>query len=290
VKKTERIRLIKADRLIRLVTELARQANFEFPKPLVHLLDRAIVREESAEAKQALSAILTNIRLAQRLPLPLCQDTGLVEVFLEIGHRVRLDLGGGQDLETVINRGVSRAYREYYLRASAVDPLSRENTGDNTPAVVHTRIVAGRGLVIRMLIKGFGSENMGRIQALSPGASPEEIVEKVVQAVAEAGANPCPPVIIGCGLGGTMEQAALAAREALLEPEELLRPNPDRQLRAMEKEILRRVNRLGIGPAGMGGRTTALAARIEKRPTHIAGLPLAVNISCWALRTARAEI
>jgi len=284
------MRKITPDRIIEKVIGLAREANFVFPEALAELVDQAIVRENSAAAKQALSAILANVRLAQKLPLPICQDTGMVEAFCEIGSGVRLDLQPFPDLESVISSAVGQAYRKFFLRASVVDPLSRRNTKNNTPAIVHTRLVSGDKITVCLSVKGFGSENMGRIAALPPGSSPSEIADFVVKCVSDAGSNPCPPVIIGVGLGGTQEKAALLAKEALLSPETLTEPNKDKDLRGLEKEILARVNKLGIGPAGLGGKTTALAVRVKKFPTHIAGLPIAVNISCWALRVSRGEI
>lgn len=283
-------RTIKASCLTKTVSDLVREAAFTLPGPVARLVDRAILREKSASAKQVLGAILANKRLARSMPLPLCQDTGMVEVFLEIGHRVFLDLEDCRDLEEAVSAGAAAACRDYLLRASVVDPLSRDNTGNNAPAVVHQRLVAGSRLAVRVMLKGFGSENMSRLACLSPGADPADIVNFVVESVRLAGGNPCPPVIVGCGLGGTVDKAVLLAREVLLEPEKLLRPNPDRQLRGLERETLARINRLGIGPGGLGGRTTALAVRMGRFPTHIAGLPVAVNISCWALRVASTTI
>ena len=279
-------RRIRAGELAERIAGLAREANFVFPEDLSRLVDQAIGREDKPMAKQALSAILANVRLAKKLPLPLCQDTGLVEVFLEIGSEVRVDLEPFSCLEDVVAEGVAAAYRKYFLRRSVVDPLTRENTGENTPAVVHSRLVSGNKIKIYLSVKGFGSENMGRVTNLSPGSGPAEIEDFVVKSTAEAGGRPCPPVFIGVGIGGTMEKAALLAKEALLCPEELSRPNKDKTLRTLERNTLRRVNRLGIGPAGLGGKTTALAVKAKKFPTHIAGLPVAVNISCWALRVS----
>lgn len=283
-KKAER--RLGAARIAALVRELVREASFEYPAPLVDLVDRALLKEKSVVARQALGAILANARLARQLPLPICQDTGLAEVFLEIGHLVRITLAPWKSLEEVISAGVAEATGRYFLRASAVDPLTRVNTGDNTPAIVHARITSGDVFKATVMLKGFGSENMSRVMNLPPGSESADIVEAVVGVVREAGANPCPPVIIGCGIGGTLEKAALLSKQVLLDPRRIGRPNGDPELARIESEIRRRSNRLGIGPGGLGGSTTVLAVRAGRFPTHIAGLPLAVNLSCWALRTA----
>lgn len=269
---------------------MAREANFIFPEILIRLIDQAVEVEEKPIAKQALSAILANIRLAKKMPLPLCQDTGMVEVFLEIGSEVKVDLKPFFCLEDVVSEGVAAAYQKYFLRLSIVDPLTRKNTGTNAPAVVHARLVSGDKIRIHLLVKGFGSENMGKVINLSPGSGRPEVENFVVKCMEEAGSRPCPPVFIGVGIGGTMEKAALLAKEALLYPEELTTPNKDKELRALEQNVLRRVNNSCIGPAGLGGKTTALAVRAKKFPTHIAGLPVAVNISCWALRVSHGTI
>jgi len=280
----------KANEIVRRITELAREANFIFPESLNRLIDQAVKVEEKPIAKQALFAILANIRLAKNMPLPLCQDTGMVEAFLEIGNEVTVDLKPFSCLEDVVSKGVAAAYQKYFLRLSVVDPLTRKNTGNNAPAVVHTRLVSGDKIKIHLLIKGFGSENMGKVTNLSPGSGQTEVEDFVVTCMEEAGSKPCPPVFIGVGIGGTMEKATLLAKEALLYPEELTTPNKDKELRTLEQNVLRRVNNSCVGPAGLGGKTTALAVKAKKFPTHIAGLPVAVNISCWALRVAHGEI
>jgi len=284
------MRRIKAIDVAGRIAELAREANFIFPGILTRLIDRAVEREEKPIAKQALSAILANIHLAKKMPLPLCQDTGMVEAFLEIGSEVKVDLRPFSCLEEIVSKGIAAAYQKYFLRLSVVDPLTRKNTGNNAPAVVHARLVSGHKIKINLLIKGFGSENMGKVINLPPGSGRSDIENFVVKCMAEAGSRPCPPVFIGVGIGGTMEKAALLAKEALLYPEELSTPNKDEELRTLEQNVLRRVNKSGIGPAGLGGKTTALAVRAKKFPTHIAGLPVAVNISCWALRVSSGTI
>jgi len=209
---------------------------------------------------------------------------------MEIGSGAAVDLKPFSCLEDVVSEGIAAAYRKYFLRLSVVDPLTRKNTGSNSPAVVHARLVSGDKVKIHLLVKGFGSENMGKIINLSPGSGRPEVEDFAVKCMEEAGSRPCPPVFIGVGIGGTMEKAALLAKEALLYPEELTKPNKDKELRALEQNILRRVNKSGIGPAGLGGKTTCLAVKARKFPTHIAGLPAAVNISCWALRVAHGTI
>lgn len=284
------LRTVEARQVKRTLVELIREAAYTLPAPVLRLVDRAILREETVLGKRVLGAIKTNARLAGRLSLPVCQDTGLVEVFCNVGDRVRLKTGRYAGFEQLAAAAAAEACGFFHLRASVVDPLTRENTGNNAPAIVHVRLVRGEKLQLAVMLKGFGSENVGRVANLHPGAEAADIADFVVGCVREAGSSSCPPVIIGCGIGGTMEKAALLAREVLLAPEKLARPNRDPGLRALERDILRRVNRLGVGPGGLGGRATALAVRAGKYPTHIAGLPVAVNISCWALRTASATL
>jgi fumarate hydratase subunit alpha len=218
--------------------------------------------------------------------MPICQDTGLAVVFVEIGQDVHI-VGG--DLRLAIEEGVRQAYAKGYLRQSVCDPLSRENTGDNTPAIIHMDIVAGNQIKIIAMPKGGGSENMSAAQMLTPAAGAAGIKKIVVEKVAQAGANPCPPVIVGVGIGGSLEQACILAKKALLRP--LGEGNKiDGRLAQMEKELYESINRLGIGPAGLGGRVTALAVNIEMMPCHIASLPVAVNIQCHVARHKEATI
>lgn len=221
-----------------------------------------------------------NIEAAKALDIPVCQDTGMAVIFAEIGQEVML-VGGG--FEEAVNKGVARGYTEGFLRCSVVkDPLRRVNTGDNTPAVIHTRIVDGDRVKITVAPKGFGSENMSSLKMLTPSATREDIINYVVEAVRQAGSNPCPPMVLGIGIGGTFEQCALLAKTALCR--NVSEPNADEYYASMENEILERVNALGIGPQGFGGKTTALSVAIEARPTHIAGLPVAVNVGCHVTR------
>jgi fumarate hydratase subunit alpha len=246
---------------------------------LIALLKKAVRTETNNRSRNVLKLILENCRIAKSSKRPICQDTGMAIVFVEIGQNV---LVTGGSLEQAINKGIGLACREGYLRASVVDPLSRKNTNDNTPAVIYTKIVPGNTLKLAVIPKGFGSENMGQVKMLKPGAGIDGIIEFVTEAVKKAGANPCPPVVIGVGIGGTLEKAALLAKEALFN---IGRSLKDRQsILALEKKLLQAVNTLNIGPAGLGGKNTALKVNVKTYPTHIAGLPVAVNIGCWCHR------
>jgi fumarate hydratase subunit alpha len=240
-----------------------------------------VAAEESEVGRGVLQQILENARIARQEEMPICQDCGLAVVFLDLGQDVHV-VGG--DLYAAINEGVRRGYKEGYLRKSSVrQPFSaRVNTGDNTPAIIHTRIVPGEQVHITVAPKGGGSENMSRLAMLTPAAGRKGVADFVVKAVDEAGANPCPPIIVGVGVGGTMERVAYLAKHALLR--EVGTPNPDPELDELERELLERINKLGIGPQGFGGRMTALAVHIEAEPCHIASLPAAVNIQCHAAR------
>jgi len=262
------------------VEQLCLKANFHLRSDVVRALKKNMGKEKSARARNFLKILLENARIARRKNLAICQDTGMVVVFVEIGQDIRIR----GNIEEAVNRGVSRAYRKGYLRKSIVsDPLIRENTGDNTPAVIHSRIVPGRKLRISVLLKGFGSENKSRLFMLNPTAGADEIKRKIVQAVWDAGAEACPPFVLGIGIGGTCDVACMLAKEALLNP--VGKPSRKKHIAKLEKEILKSVNRLNIGPFGLGGKTTALGVSILDYPTHIAGLPVAVNINCHALRS-----
>lgn len=250
------------------------------PDPaLPGLLERARAGERSEVGRDILTQLLDNIQEAAACGLPLCQDTGMAVVFADVGQEVRLE---GGDLSGAVDDGVRRAREKGYLRASVLDPLTRRNTGDNTPAVLHTRIVPGDEVRINLCAKGFGSENMSRLSMLKPAAGAEGVLDFVVESVRLAGANPCPPVVVGVGVGGSFEGCALLAKRALMRP--LGQPAADPQLRDMERTLLGRINALGIGPMGLGGDTTALAVHVEKAPTHIASLPVAVNMQCHCVR------
>ena len=230
--------------------------------------------------RECLQGLISNAELAKTEKMPICQDTGMVVAFLEYGQEVTIQ---GGDLLVAINEGVRRAYREGFFRKSIVnDPLERINTGDNTPAVIHTRITTGDQIRITVAPKGFGSENMSRLAMLTPAQGREGVKKFIIETVSQAGANPCPPIIVGVGIGGTMELAALMAKEALLRDVGSI--NLDIKIAEFEAELLEAINRLGIGPQGLGGNCTALAVHINSYPTHIAGLPVAVNLSCHVNR------
>ncbi len=278
------MRELQAEAITEAVSRLCVEANCFLGQDVVQAMETALRREEAEVGRGVLQQILENARIAREKEMPICQDCGLAVVFLEVGQEVHI-VGG--DLEEAVNEGVRRGYREGYLRKSSVRrPFSaRENTGDNTPAILHTRIVPGERVHIAVAPKGGGSENMSRLAMLTPAAGRQGIVEFVLETVDRAGANPCPPIVVGVGIGGTFERVAYLAKHALLR--EVGRPNPDPELAELEAELLERINRLGIGPQGLGGRTTALAVHIEAEPCHIASLPVAVNLQCHAARHKR---
>ncbi len=274
---------------VELVTEtvsgLCVAANTELCGDVLNAYDRAIEREESPSGREILRELGENARIAREERVAICQDTGFAVVFLEIGQDVHL-VGG--DLTAAVQEGVRQGYREGYLRKSICHPLTRENTGDNTPAVIHTEIVPGSNVKIIVAPKGAGSENMSQIAMLTPAEGREGIKRVVVRRVKEAGPNPCPPTIVGIGIGGTFEQAALLAKKSLLRP--LGTKNADPELDKLESEILTEINNLGIGPQGLGGRITSFAVHVLMMPCHIASLPVAVNIQCHAHRHKEAII
>ena len=269
-----------------LVEQLCIQAATVLPDDLRRVIEQAEKKEESPVGKGILQDIVTNFQMAKEKGVPICQDTGMAVVFLEIGQEVHIT---GGSLNDAINLGVHNGYLNGFLRCSVVgDPLRRQNTGDNTPAVIHTTIVPGDGFHITVAPKGFGSENMSAMRMFTPAASWQDIEDWIVSSVSTAGSNPCPPVIVGVGLGGTIEQCALEAKKALMMPMDT--PNPDEFYGEKEQALLEHINRLGIGPQGMGGRITALAVRIRPYATHIAGLPCVVNMSCHVTRHASGEL
>ena len=278
---------IEASEITQMVYDLSLKANRILPEGLKKIISTASDREKMPLAKQAFSDIIENAKLAEEKSLPICQDCGLAVVFVEIGQDLCVK---GGSIEDAINEGVRRAYIDGYLRKSVVkDPLfRRENSGDNTPAVIHWKVCSGSDIKITVSPKGMGSENMSRIYMLKPADGAEGVIRSVVEAVKIAGPNPCPPIVLGIGIGGNFETVALAAKKALLKPEGVRHNIPE--YAEIEREILKRVNALGIGPGGYGGMTTALDAHIETLPTHIAGMPVAVNICCHALRHAEGTI
>lgn len=275
------MRDIETKDITEAVAQLCQRANFELGEDVLSALREAQQKEESPLGKEVLGQLIENARIAQEERLPLCQDCGTAVVFLEIGQDVHI-IGG--DLYSAVAEGVRLGYTEGYLRKSIVSqPLSsKRNTGDNTPPVIHTEIVPGDKLKIIVMPKGGGAENMSILAMLKPGAGRQGLLERVVKTVDAAGGNSCPPLIIGLGIGGTAEKAMLEAKRALLRP--VGSPNPDPAVTRLEREILAKVNALGIGPLGLGGTTTALAVHAEVMPTHIASLPLAVNLQCHSAR------
>jgi fumarate hydratase subunit alpha len=275
------MRLIYAADVTKAVADLFKQANYELGDDVIAALEKASREEESPAGREALNTILENAKVAKEEKIPLCQDCGSAVVFLEMGQDVLIVKG---ELYAAVNEGVRQAYKEGYLRKSIADrPFSgRKNSGDNTPAVIHTDIVPGNKLKIIVMPKGGGSENMARLGMLFPASGRKGVVDFVVNAVNEAWSNPCPPGIIGVGIGGTAEKAMLLAKHALTR--KVGEPSPDKENAELEKEILHKVNGLGIGPMGYGGRITALAVHVESFPTHIAALPVAVNLQCHSAR------
>lgn len=267
------------------VARLCIEANLRLPPDVINAIERAEKAEPWDGAKRILSLLGDNVRIASEKTLPVCQDTGMACVFVELGQDVHID----GDFEEAVNNGVRRGYGEGYLRKSVVcDPLRRVNTGDNTPALLTVKLTRGDKMRITVMPKGFGSENMSALKMLKPADGVEGVKNFVLETVEKAGANPCPPIIVGVGIGGSFDKAAYLAKHALLRPVD--EPNPDEYYAALESELLDKINALGIGPQGFGGKTTALAVLIEAMPTHVAGLPVAVNISCHATRRASASL
>jgi fumarate hydratase subunit alpha len=274
---------------VKLITEKVRalciEANTDLCKDVLRALDRAIDEEESPAGVEILKELKENARIAKKEKVAVCQDTGCAVVFLEIGQDVHLIRG---NLTDAVNEGVRQGYKDGYLRKSLCHPFTRKNTGDNTPAIIHTDIVPGAKIKITVAPKGGGSENMSQVVMLTPADGIEGVKQFVIRRVKDAGPNPCPPTIVGIGVGGTMEQAALLAKKSLLRP--LGTKNKDPELDTLESEILTEINKLGIGPQGLGGRITSLAVHILMMPCHIASLPLAVNIQCHVHRHKEAII
>ena len=276
----DKTRKIDSKLITETVKKLFIEANINLGQDVICSLQDALAREESPLGRQVLEKIINNAEIARREKMPICQDTGLAVLFIEIGQDVHI-IGG--DLRAAIEEGVRQAYQDGFLRKSVCDPLTRKNTQDNTPAIIHIDIVPGDRLKIIAMPKGGGSENMSAAQMLTPAAGSEGIKNFVVEKVKQAGANPCPPIIVGVGIGGSLEEACVLAKKALLRPVGEANNN-DEHLAQMEKELLNSINKLGIGPGGLGGRISALAVHIEMLPCHIASLPVAVNIQCHVAR------
>ncbi|BDQ36199.1 fumarate hydratase [Pseudodesulfovibrio nedwellii] len=273
------MRTIKTSEIVDAVANMCIKANTELPSDVRTKLEQAMAKETSDSAKEVLRQLLENADLAKSTKLPLCQDCGLAVLFVEVGDDVRID---GGNLREVINEGVRKGYADGFLRKSACDPFSRANTGDGTPAIIHFDFVPGDTLKIVYMAKGGGSENMSRCTMLAPAQGWEGIKEFVINRVAEAGPNPCPPIVVGLGIGGTFEHASIIAKKSLMRRLDDTHPDPD--IAAKEKELEDAINRLGIGPMGLGGKTTALSVKMAVDPCHLASLPLAVNIQCHSQR------
>ena len=279
------MRTVQACDIRDAVAELCVRANRVLPEDVRAALTAAYAAEPWPAAKHSLGLLQSNLELAREKALPVCQDTGLACVFLELGQEVHI----AGDLDEAIQAGIRKGYTEGYLRCSVVaDPLRRVNTGDNTPGMLTVHLVPGDLCRVTVLPKGFGSENMSRLQMLTPADGAEGVKRFVLDTVKAAGPNPCPPVTLGVGIGGTFDKVAALAKQALLRP--LDQPHPDPYYADLERELLEEINALGIGPQGFGGKTTALGLAIETAPTHVAGLPVAVNMSCHATRRASAEL
>lgn len=279
------MKIINAAQITQAVAELCIRANRELPPDIERAMRLAEKNESWPIGADTMSVLCRNIDAARENCLPICQDTGCACVFAELGQDVHIE----GDFEAAVNAGVSRGYTEGYLRKSMVrDPLRRGNTGDNTPAAITLRLVPGDSLKLTVAPKGFGSENMSRLAMLKPADGVEGVKHFVLETIKLAGPNPCPPIVLGVGIGGTFDKVAYLAKHALLRP--IDEPNPDPFYAALEKELLEEVNALGIGPQGFGGKTTALGLNIETMPTHVAGLPVAVNVSCHVTRRASAVL
>ncbi|MBP3524157.1 MAG: fumarate hydratase [Clostridia bacterium] len=279
------MRELSVKRIEDTVYALFMSACCEIGEDVLSLLEKNLETEESPFGREVLRQLIENDRLAAERKMPICQDTGMAVIFMDVGQDVHLT---GGDVNEAIENGVRRAYRDGCFRASVLTPLTRINTKDNTPAIVHTRIVPGEQVTLTAAPKGFGSENMSRLWMLTPSQGVEGVKNAIVETVRLAGGNPCPPVVVGVGIGGTAERAMQMAKHSLTR--ECGTPSDDPMLAEMEREMLERINKLGIGPQGLGGRTTALAVHIEQMPTHIAGLPVAVNMQCHAARHKTAVI
>lgn len=274
------MRQVEALTITNLVAEMCQEANIFLGDDVVNALKKALTQEESPAGKEVLKQLIENLEIARNEQIPVCQDTGFAVFFVEWGQEVHLT---GGSLEDAINEGVRKGYREGYLRKSIVaDPLERVNTGDNTPAVIYTSLVPGDKVKITFAPKGGGSENMSAVKMLKPSDGVDGVVDFVVNHVKESGPNPCPPIVVGVGIGGTFDKVAVMAKKALVRP--LGQPHPEPFYADLEQRILKKINDLGIGPQGFGGRVTALAVHIETFPAHIASLAAAVNINCHVAR------
>ncbi len=279
------MREIPCDAVTKTIKRLFIEANRQLGSDMLNALHDGRENERSPVGREIFDQLIENARLAREENLPICQDTGYALIFAELGQEVHIT---GGDFNAAVDEGVRQAYREGYLRKSVCDPFTRKNTGDNTPAIVYLDLVPGDRLRITAVPKGGGSENMSRLFMLPPSAGVEGVRQRVIETVSDAGPNPCPPTVVGVGIGGTFEQCALQAKRALLRT--VGEPNPDPELDKLEKEWLAEINRLGIGPQGLGGTVTSMALHIRMIPCHIASFPMAVNIQCHAARHKEAVL
>lgn len=279
------LKTLEYQKIVDTVADLCIKANMHLNNDVLTVFQTSYDNEESEVGKEVLEKLIENAKIASEEEVAMCQDTGVAVCFVEVGQDLVIT---GGELEKAIEEGIRKGYQEGYLRKSMCHPFTRKNTGDNTPPVIHTRVVPGDNLKITVAPKGGGSENMSALKMLTPAQGKKGVVDFVVKTVEEAGPNPCPPIVVGVGIGGNFERCALLAKKSLLRPLDKENSNPE--LREMEKEILQKINNLGIGPQGFGGRTTALAVHIEMEPCHIASLPVAVNINCHAARHAEAVL
>ena len=280
------IRTVNTDDIVKNIKEMCIEANHYLSKDMDKALKEATASEKSELGKKILNQLQENLKIADEEMIPICQDTGMAVIFLEVGQNVHFE---GMAIEDAVNEGVRQGYTEGYLRKSVVgDPIIRENTKDNTPAVIHYSIVQGDKVIITMAPKGFGSENMSRVFMLKPADGIEGVKNAILTAVKDAGPNACPPMVVGVGIGGTFEKCAILAKKALTRPVGEHSTIP--YVKELEEEMLEKINRLGIGPGGLGGSTTALAVNVNTYATHIAGLPVAVNICCHVNRHVVREV
>ncbi|CEO22850.1 fumarate hydratase [Paraclostridium sordellii] len=279
------MRIIRSSQITEAVKDLCIKANIYLGEDVKQSIEEYETKEKNELGKNVLNILIQNYQIAEEKQMPICQDTGMAVFFVKVGQTVLID---GQNITDAINEGVRQGYVDGYLRKSIVDPISRVNTKDNTPAIIHYDIVEGDKIYIEFAPKGFGSENMSKLKMLKPSDGIDGIKKFIIDTVKEAGPNPCPPIVVGVGIGGTVEKCAQIAKKALLR--DLGLHNEDNNIKMLEIDILKEINKLGIGPQGLGGNTTALAVNIESFPTHIAGLPVVVNINCHASRHKSIEI
>lgn len=279
------MRIIKSSEITKVVRDMCIKANIYLGEEVVESLKENKEKENSELGKNILNILIKNCEIAKEKQMPICQDTGMAVFFVSIGQDVHVE---GKNISDAINEGVKQGYEDGFLRKSVVTPIDRKNTQDNTPAIIHYDIVEGDKITIEFAPKGFGSENMSKMKMLKPSDGIKGIQKFIIETVKEAGPNPCPPIVVGVGIGGTIEKCAQIAKKSLLR--DIGQHNKDENIKNLEIQMLKEINNLGIGPQGLGGNTTALAVNIETFPTHIAGLPVVVNINCHAARHKKAII